>query len=86
MDVGQADARRTLEGARGFLETGVDAPAFNGPGQRVAAWNRLLLHAGFAQMAGTVSCPWSPEGSQKTVLHVGRFAGVNPFTDILRVR
>jgi hypothetical protein len=34
MDVGRADAQRALEGARGFLETGVDAPAFIGPGQQ----------------------------------------------------
>ena len=84
LDVGQADARRALEGARGFLLTGVDAPAFIGPGQREAAWNRLLLHAGFAQMAGTVSCPWSPEGSQQPVLHVDRFAGVKSLTAIVR--
>jgi hypothetical protein len=35
MGVGQADARRALNGARGFLETGVDAPAITGHERRL---------------------------------------------------
>jgi hypothetical protein len=59
--VGRADAR-------GFPETGVDAPASFDPGQQLAAWGRLLsFDAGFARMAGPFSCPWGPGGLATTL-------------------
>jgi hypothetical protein len=42
MGVGQADARRALEGTRGFLETGVDALIITGQGRRLPSWTAFL--------------------------------------------
>jgi hypothetical protein len=83
MDVGQADARRTLEGARGFLETSVDAPAFIGQGQRVLSRAALLLYADFAHRRGLSAPPWSPEGLAKNSSRGGAFAGAHHLAAII---
>ena len=64
LDVGQADARRALDGARGFLETGVDAPVFIGPGQQMLpgtafSYTLASLNGGDCQL------PLEPRGLAK---------------------
>ena len=68
---------RALEGARGFLETGVDAPACFDPGQRCAAWGRLLSYTlASLEWRGLSAAPGAPEGSQQLIAgrHVPRHA------------
>ena len=75
LDVGRADAQRALEGARGFLETGVNAPAFMGPGQLVPAG--AISYTLASLLGGDCQLPLgAPRARRKTTLTSG-FAGVS---------
>jgi len=59
-------AARTRWCAR-LSRDGRRAPACFDPGQQMPRGRLLSFNAGFARMAGTVSCPWSPEGLATTL-------------------
>ncbi len=71
-NVGRADVRRALEGARGFLETGVDAPAITGPGRRLPSWT-AFLYTLTSLIGGGCQLPLGAQrGSREPLGHVDR--------------
>ena len=83
-DVGRADARRALDGARSFLQTGVDAPTFTGQGQQLLS--RTALYTLTSLTGGVCQLPLEPRGLARKPSLVGVLSGGLRLADMVMPR